>query len=53
MILNGPYYDDKIVERIDGFTQGLDYVNIEYELLKEETINENHEMYILCGFEYL
>ena len=53
LILNGSYYDDKIIERIDGFTQGLDYVNIEYELLKEETINENHEMYILCGFEYL
>lgn len=53
LILNGSYYDDKITERIEGFLSGLDYISVEYELLKEETINENHEMYEICEFEYL
>jgi hypothetical protein len=53
LILNGSYYDDKIEEKIKGFLRGLEYVNVEYELLKEETINENHEMYEVCEFEYL
>lgn len=53
LIINGSYYDDKIVEKIEGFIEGLDYAEFEYERLEEETINESHPMYFICGFDYL
>jgi hypothetical protein len=53
LIMNGSYYDDKIVEKIQGFLKGLDFANIEYELLEMEEISEDHPMYKICRFNYL
>ena len=53
LILNGDYYHDKITEKIQGFLQGLDYIKFEYEWLETKVINEDNEMYSVCGFDIL
>lgn len=49
VIMQGNYEYEKIGYIIDGFVDGLDYVN-EFVILTELKINRNHEMFEKLGF---
>lgn len=50
VLLRGDYYHDKIDEKIEGFLLGLDYCKIEYELLEDQNITPNMEIFQECDF---
>jgi len=51
ILVHGDYYHDKIDEYITGFLNGLSFARISYELLDNQVLTPDMEMFNICGFE--
>ena len=49
LIIMGDYYHDKIDDRIKGFFEGLDYLNVEY-YIEEKNLNPTDSLFDTLGF---
>ena len=50
VIVKGDYYHDKINEYIEGFLHGLNFANVDYELLEDIEVSPKDELFELCDF---
>lgn len=50
LIMKGDYYHDKIDQRMEGFLEALDYLEIEYSGNEEVKINHGHEKFDVLNF---
>lgn len=50
IIMSGDWYHDKIIEKIDGFFQCLNYFNILHNLHNHKIISPEDKLYEELGF---
>lgn len=50
VIMSGDWYHDKIIEKMDGFYQALNYFGVEYKQLDFKTVTPDEDLFWDLGF---